>query len=190
MFKLQYEPGYQRLPLSPPAGVLLGVGLSGKLVGQRRDLPVVAVTGHTEQHGAESRGHVRRGRPGPEVSWVTPRARGRRRRDLRDVQSRKRRRRKKKNEGPGWIMFEDTDMEVWLFPFTPALLKDTSAGLAAADGTLCCFFSRDTSPPSDASGTGHAVGNVSWDSNGIVGRHGTSERYCSSVCVIRKTQTV
>lgn len=41
------------------SGVFLRVGLPGKLLGQRCDLPVVSVTGHAEQYGTESRRHVR-----------------------------------------------------------------------------------------------------------------------------------
>lgn len=46
-------------PFASLSGVFLRVGLPGKLLGQRRDLPVVSVTGHAEQYGTESRRHVR-----------------------------------------------------------------------------------------------------------------------------------
>ena len=51
-----------------PAGLLLRVRLHGQLVGQRRDLAVVAAPGHAQQHGPEPGGHVkasRRGSPEP-----------------------------------------------------------------------------------------------------------------------------
>ena len=53
-----------------PAGLLLRVRLHGQLVGQRRDLAVVAAAGHAQQHGPEPGGHVRASRcgspePGP-----------------------------------------------------------------------------------------------------------------------------
>uniref|UniRef100_A0A8P0NSY8 ISL LIM homeobox 2 n=1 Tax=Canis lupus familiaris TaxID=9615 RepID=A0A8P0NSY8_CANLF len=50
------RPGPTRLPA---AGLLLRVWLAGQLLGQRRDLPVLAAARHPQQHGAESRGDVR-----------------------------------------------------------------------------------------------------------------------------------
>jgi len=75
--------------LFPSAGVFLWVGLPGQLLGQRCDLTLVSVTRHTEQHGAESRRHVKRPRSQLEPPSAHPRPLQGTRIDLSDIQSRK-----------------------------------------------------------------------------------------------------
>lgn len=58
-------------PPFPLVGVLLWIGLFGEFLRQWCDLPVVPVTGHTEQYGPQSHWHVKRPREVKLEVWTT-----------------------------------------------------------------------------------------------------------------------
>lgn len=58
-------------PSFPLVGVLLWIGLFGEFLRQWCDLPVVPVTGHTEQYGPQSHWHVKRPREVKLEVWTT-----------------------------------------------------------------------------------------------------------------------